>query len=292
MHDYTNCYATLGVTPDTDWVALRARYKRLIGQWHPDRFSADAAGKIIAEERSKQITLAYKSLEKYRRTHGVLPPIELAAADAQRPEAGSVFRRPGSTDRAETSTVGGAVRDRTKRKPGSPIRVAIVLSSLLVAFYLAYPSRDATAPDDAADGARPGSAATQAPPLAENPRESGGVSVGLTLGEVYAVQGVPTFTEGDTWYYGRSQIRFAQGKVISWIEHPERPLRIAREQASQLRERRFDVGSTKDEVRAIQGAPVTETETVWDYIPSRVYFERNRVVRWVESPMQPLRVPH
>jgi outer membrane protein assembly factor BamE (lipoprotein component of BamABCDE complex) len=292
MHDYSNCYATLGVTPDTDWVTLRTRYKRLIGQWHPDRFSADAAGKTIAEERSKQITLAYKSLEKYRRTHGVLPPIELAAVDAQRPEAGSVFRRPSSTDRTETSTVGGAVRGRTKRKPGSPLRVAIVLSSLLVALYLAYPSRDATAPDDAADGAHPGSAATQAPPLAENPRESGGVSVGLTLGEVYAVQGVPTFTEGDTWYYGRSQIRFAQGKVISWIEHPESPLRIAREQAFQLRERRFDVGSTKDEVRAIQGAPVTETETVWDYVPSRVYFERNRVVRWEESPMQPLRVAH
>ncbi len=264
MHDYSNCYATLGVTPDTDWVTLRARYKRLMGQWHPDRFSADAPGKAIAEERSKQITLAYKALEKYRRDHGALPPIEFAAADAHRPEADPVFRRASFWDRAETGTAGGIVRDRTNQKPGSRFRVAIVLFSLLVALYLAFPPGDVTAPHDAVDGAQAESTATQAPPFAE---------------------------KGDTWHYGRSQIHFAQGKVISWIEHRESPLRIARDRSFQLRERRFDVGSTKDEVRAIQGAPVTETETVWDYVPSRVYFEQSRVVGWVESPMQPLHVP-
>src|SRR5258706_7050754 len=113
MHDYSNCYATLGVTPDTDWVTLRARYKRLMGQWHPDRFSADAPGKAIAEERSKQITLAYKALEKYRRDHGALPPIEFAAADAHRPEADPVFRRASFWDRAETGTAAGGCRGPT-----------------------------------------------------------------------------------------------------------------------------------------------------------------------------------
>src|SRR5258706_5351269 len=291
MHAYSNCYAPLGVTPDPGWVTLRARYKRIMGKCQPDRFAADAPGKAIAEERSKQITLAYKALEKYRRDHGALPPIEFAAADAHRPEADPEFRRASFWDRAETGTAGGIVRDRTNQKPGSRFRVAIVLFSLLVALYLAFPPGDVTAPHDAVDGAQAESTATQAPPFAENPRESGGVSVGLTLGEVYAIQGVPTFTEGDTWHYGRSQMRFAHGQVISWIEHPESPLRIARDRSFQLRERRFDVGSTKDEVRAIQGAPVTETETVWDYVPSRVYFEQSRVVRWVESPMQPLHVP-
>src|SRR5258707_3766876 len=109
MHDYSNCSPTLGVTPDTDWVTLRARYKRLMGQWHPDRFSADAPGKAIAEERSKQITLAYKALEKYRRDHGALPPIEFAAADAHRPEADPEFRRASFWDRAETGTARGNV---------------------------------------------------------------------------------------------------------------------------------------------------------------------------------------
>jgi hypothetical protein len=68
-------------------------------------------------------------------------------------------------------------------------------------------------------------------------------------------------------------------------------LRIARDQSAPLLGGTFDVGSTKNEVRAIQGTPVTETDSVWDYAPSRVFFERNRVIRWEESPMQPLRVP-
>jgi hypothetical protein len=69
-------------------------------------------------------------------------------------------------------------------------------------------------------------------------------------------------------------------------------LRIARDQPIELRDGVFDIGSTKDEVRSVQGTPVTETETVWDYGPSRVYFEHNRVVRWEASPLQPLHVAH
>jgi hypothetical protein len=185
--------------------------------------------------------------------------------------------------------------------------VAIVLSALIVALYLAYGYLDALAPLDKQPAATVSApdVAPQAPLLGEAPSESHGILPGSTLGEVYAIQGVPTLTEGDTWHYGKSQIRFARGKVVSWDEHPDNPLRIAPEpsgivpdrsgivpdQSVPLRHRHFDVGSTKDEVRAIQGAPVMETDTVWDYAPSRVYFERNRVVRWVESPMQPLRVP-
>src|SRR5260221_1411991 len=132
MHDYSNCYATLGVTPDTDWVTLRARYKRLMGQWHPDRFSADAPGKAIAEERSKQITLAYKALEKYRRDHGALPPIEFAAADAHRPEADPEFRRASFWDRAETGTAGGIGWGRPQPQTGERVCVGLVFFSLLL----------------------------------------------------------------------------------------------------------------------------------------------------------------
>jgi len=56
--NYSEFYLTLGPTPDTDWETLRANCKRLIGRWHPARFSADAVRKENAEERSKPITLA------------------------------------------------------------------------------------------------------------------------------------------------------------------------------------------------------------------------------------------
>jgi hypothetical protein len=295
MHDYWDCYATLGVTPDTDWETLRAHYKRLMGQWHPDRFSADTASEAIAEERSKRITRAYQELEKYRRDHGVLPRMKPAAVAvaAQGPMrfADPVSGRADSKDRADPGTTGANFRESAKRRPGRRRRVAIALSALIVVLYLSYRYHDEWVPNDTADGARDPDVAAQAPPLAENPREPGGISVGSTLGEVYAIQGVPTLTRGDSWHYGNSQIHFAQGKVISWNQHPDNPLRIARDQPIQLRGGYFGVGSTKDEVRATQGTPVTETETVWDYGPSRIYFEHNRVIRWEESPMQLLRVP-
>src|SRR5258706_1353483 len=150
MHDYSNCYATLGVTPDPDWVTLRARYKRLMVQWHPDRFSADAPGKAIAEERSKQITLAYKALEKYRRDHGALPPIEFAAADAHRPEADPEFRRASFWDRAETGTAGGSVWDRTDQKPRKPVLLGPVFFSPLRAPLLVRSLRALTTHPQAA----------------------------------------------------------------------------------------------------------------------------------------------
>jgi hypothetical protein len=287
VHDYSDCYATLGVTPDTDWKTLRASYKRLMGRWHPDRFSADAARKEAAEERCKRITIAYQELEKYRRAHGVLPLTEAASSI---PNTRSQNRNPDTgTDRASSDRVATAAQQTfdkvpARRKPEHGRLIAIGFVALIAALYLAYRhdnlSRDE---NEAAD--------RDAAPAAQSPSDTGGIAIGMTLGEVYAVQGVPTLAQGDTWHYGKSQVRFAQGKVISWKEDPDNPLRIARDQSMPSRERHFNVGSTMEEVRAIQGAPVSETDTVWDYAPSLVYFEHNRVVRWVESPAQPLRVP-
>lgn len=290
MDDYSNCYATLGVTPDTDWKTLRARYKRLIGQWHPDRFSVDPAGREIAEERSKQITLAYQALEKFRRDHGVLPPIESVTAfedaRAPTPEADATFNRP-SSDTTDANEFG------RNRRRGRRL-VATALAAVAVAAYVAYRHVEMWTPSDVelANSTRDPDISPKALVSSNRYAEPRGFSIGSTFGDVYAIQGVPTVAQGDIWHYGRSEIRFAQGKVISWKEHPDNPLRIASDPFTQSHARYFGIGSTKDEVRAIQGTPVTETDTVWDYAPSRVYFERSRVVRWEESPMQPLRVVH
>jgi hypothetical protein len=291
MRDYTDCYAILGLPPDTDWETLRTHYRRLIGQWHPDRFSADTAQQKLAEERSKQITGAYRALEKFHRDHGALPPLRyaVALAAARRPvrDADPASDRDAAKDRSGTGATGAA-----ERRPARWRRAALALSALIAVPYLAYRYLDAWAPDDnrPEHGAAEPGVAQPAPRVAESPGEQPGISTGSTFGDVHAIQGIPTLTEGDTWHYGRSQVRFAHGKVVSWNEDPDNPLRIARNQRVQLQGGNFKLGSTKDEVRATQGTPVTETATVWDYGLSRVYFEHNRVVRWEESPMQPLRV--
>lgn len=292
MDDYSAFYTTLGVNPETDWKTLRSHYKRLIAQWHPDRFLDDTAARKIAEERCKQITIAYQALENHRREHGVLPPRkETTGARGPRPHAGPAFNRVNSNDHATTGAMGATADGPPNRGPRR--RIALALFILIPALYLANRYSEPMVPSDSQSTSdipeRP-NAQAQAP--AESPRESGWIWIGSTIGEVYAVQGVPTFTQGEIWHYGKSRIYFSQGKVTSWIQHPDNPLRIGRDQPVQIHDGNFDIGSTKDEVRAIQGIPVMETDAVWDYGPSRVYFKNNRVIRWEESPMQPLRVAH
>jgi hypothetical protein len=290
MDDFARHYAILKVTGEIEWKALRSRYKRLIGQWHPDRFQSDAPERELAEEHSKQITLAYQALERYYRDHGVLPRVA-SPRSPEPPPVGRPSSAPESPVQAERSAADmrrdGAAKAESKRGRF----VLILLSSIVMAAFAVYRYSDVEERSRAAidtDDSRDEEAASSAPTGDVAP--AGGISAGSTLGEVYAIQGIPTRTEGDVWHYGKSSIRFVQGKVVSWTQDPANPLRIARDQPVQLREGLFDVGSTKDEVRSIQGTPVTETENVWDYGPSRVYFEHNRVVRWETSPLHPLHV--
>lgn len=50
------------------------------------------------------------------------------------------------------------------------------------------------------------------------------------------------------------------------------------------------VGSTKHEVRTIQGPPTVETERLWEYRGSRVYFREGHVTGWDIWPGAPLQV--
>jgi hypothetical protein len=288
--DYSGCYTTLGVTPDTEWNTLRSRYKRLIGTWHPDRFPAGTADKAMAEERSKQITLAYKALETYRRRHGALPPLPSAVpplAEPVRPdEQHSGSLRP--KRQAEPASGDAWSRESASRtKPRALRRIAVFLLTIGALAYFAIDHQGSWKLEEDEPTAP---STPEAAPQAADPSDAPRISVGSTLGEVYSAQGVPTATKGDTWYYGQSQIQFLQGRVVSWVENPANPLRVTRDEPAGSGA--FGVGSTRAQVRAIQGPPVTESDTVWDYGPSRVFFERDRVVRWEESPMHPLRVPH
>jgi len=284
--DYSGCYATLGVTPDTEWNTLRSRYKRLIGTWHPDRYPP-GADKAVAEERSKQITRAYKALETYRRRHGALPPLPSAApaaAEPVEPDEHSDSLRP--ERQAEPAFADAWGRESASRtKPRALRRIAVSLLAIGGLAYLAI-GQSWKLEEDEPSASSTAEPAPQAADASDAPR----ISVGSTLGEVYSVQGVPTATKGDTWYYGQSQIQFLQGRVVSWVENPANPLRVTHDEPAGSGA--FGVGSTRAQVRAIQGPPVGESDTVWDYGPSRVFFEHDRVVRWEESPMHPLRVPH
>lgn len=57
-------YATLGLVPGAPAAVIRRRYKELARRWHPDRFTADPAGRSEAATRMREINDAYARLRR------------------------------------------------------------------------------------------------------------------------------------------------------------------------------------------------------------------------------------
>mgnify|MGYP000435172701 CR=1 FL=1 len=52
----------------------------------------------------------------------------------------------------------------------------------------------------------------------EESEDSKYFTYGDTGGRVFEIQGVPTKTVGDIWYYGESEVHFQDGRVKSWVK--------------------------------------------------------------------------
>ena len=121
-------------------------------------------------------------------------------------------------------------------------------------------------------------------------------TVGSTKDEVLAAQGTPTSFSETQWTYGLSHVSFRNGRVTNWNVSPVNSLRVRmvpgnRADADAARARGyFTVGSTKDEVLAVQGTPTSFGETQWGYGLSHVTFQNGRVTTWYVSPVNSLRV--
>lgn len=290
-------YRVLGIQPGTGWMQLRQAYKKQVNTWHPDRFQQDAHRKRQAEEKTKEITQAYKELAEYHKKHGALP---LSAEEPETPAADTVNASPATATHPEPGAEPGSAAETpvsppaTHWRPTRRVRAAFFLALLGVGFYLwqsAPWERAPLAPAGTRSGihvpaAIPGqdSAAHTAPSVTH-------FTVGSSIGDVYAAQGVPTRTEGDIWYFGNSKIYFADGKVMRWEENMDSPLKVSLVPGMETGHKsHFRRGSTKAEVMAVQGTPDRDAGNVWDYGVSRVYFEGDRVTGWQESPLYPLKV--
>jgi len=273
--DFHEYYALLNIPPRATWLDLKTAYRSQMRKWHPDRFPEHSDDRQRAEERTKSINFAYDQLVRYHQQHGVLPltPTTPAVASGADPgvSAPSHPRQPKNTPRSGFTGV-----QRLITLGGLGLAVYVLIRAAIM-------SGDTTAPSTASEPA------FHQPQHAEPPIKPI-FGYGSTLGEVYAAQGIPSRTEGDVWYYGASKVYFTNGTVVHWDESISDPLNIRHRPVPVQRPAHFSVGSTKTDVRAVQGEPVRESQNVWDYGISRVYFESERVVGWHESPMDPLKV--
>jgi len=78
MDELARAYVTLGVTPGAPLGDVRKRYKALVRQWHPDRFTRDPQGQAEATLRMRAINDAFRAVVAAR----AAPPPGPSAASA------------------------------------------------------------------------------------------------------------------------------------------------------------------------------------------------------------------
>ncbi|MBI3546665.1 MAG: DnaJ domain-containing protein [Gammaproteobacteria bacterium] len=293
---YLKNYRILGIAPGATWKELRQAYKSLVNTWHPDRFQQNPQQKKWAEEKTKEITQSYQELAEYHKTFGVLP-IEAENRETLVPQAPTVSpapaRQPAHSSHSTTSD--SETGARTSKRRSSTFVTRIVFSAALIgAVYLVSqlaPEKQAEKISEEAPAAEAAGAQEHPSfdPLTAPPEKY--ITIGTPLGEVYAIQGVPTKTEKDIWFYGASKIYFSQGAVTRWEESPDHPLRVKiTAEGDKPALKFFSNGSSKAEVLAAQGAPDRDVGNVWDYGVSRVYFDKEQVSGWHNSPLNPLKL--
>jgi outer membrane protein assembly factor BamE (lipoprotein component of BamABCDE complex) len=116
-------------------------------------------------------------------------------------------------------------------------------------------------------------------------------TVGSTQDDVLAIQGTPTDFSEDEFDYGSSAVYFSHGVVHSWNSSRDNPLEVRLLPSANIaRPEYFTVGSTQDDVLAIQGTPTEFSEDEFDYGSSAVYFSHGVVHAWHNSRVNPLKV--
>ena len=111
-----------------------------------------------------------------------------------------------------------------------------------------------------------------------------------TKEEVLRIQGTPTRLNDYEWTYGYSTVEFRNDRVVSWTIYTTNPLRARMVPSTTVSNvSYFTIGSTKDEVLAVQGTPTKVGDYEWAYGYSTVEFRNDRVVSWTMYAVNPLR---
>ena len=63
--DIERCYEILDVDKDSPPEKIKEAYQDVINVWHPDRFSSSPRLKEKAENKVKEINVAYETLQSY-----------------------------------------------------------------------------------------------------------------------------------------------------------------------------------------------------------------------------------
>ena len=99
---YQNCYDILSLANDASWEEASARYRKLVQQWHPDRYEGQDSQK--AELRFIEITKAFNKLRDYHQANDSLP-FSSVKTEISREDLATQPSQPGLRRRSRRSPV-------------------------------------------------------------------------------------------------------------------------------------------------------------------------------------------
>lgn len=301
----------LGLDASASEAQVKEAYRDLAKVWHPDRFGDDARLGNKAQERLKEINEACRVLKSRQ----------------WRPQpSGSAQRPPRQPDRPPDPAPRSSpprpsphtepVVERTKASLFQWNWSWVIGALLLVGLWGLSQSRPpesepsnlvqhsatpsapgspdgSLTPPASAQRSEAGESAplTSAPAARPAPLE-GFFTVGSSKDEVLAVQGTPTEFHDSVWKYGYSSVTFTNGRVAGWeiSSLNELKARLLPSGPVAAGQQFFTVGSTKDDVLAVQGSPTEFDDRVWKYGYSSVFFQHDRVTNWDISSLNRLQV--
>lgn len=305
-------YQTLELTPGASLEEVRQAYRILVKIWHPDRFPVGSPVHHKAQEKLKEINLAYEKLLSRKLADEFEP--DISAPQRERPVASAPPRaRANGQDSRETSR--GATKsaetrispsDASRGKPArwtSPgIWIAFVVLILVLRFvFTSFDSGPKGMPAGAGEKAAAPSgmqpSLTPSPPpvtpgtiepektVVPSRQLSPDSSSGSATKRPPSVTPVPVVKSGEPTVQpsgtsappvdrktGASMARLpsASQEGIPQFQKPGKDF--------------FTRGSTKQEVRDIQGTPESSTDSEFIYAYSTVHFKNGKVDMWKSEP--------
>ncbi len=224
-----NCYKVLNVSTDIEWSELRKQYKKLAHKWHPDRYKEGSNEKQIANDKIKQLTVAYQQLENFYKKHGELPTFETPSPT--RPAQKNTTPR--STTKPTTKKNGNKTRDTAIQKQSrfKHSVVAIIAATSIAILLQGLPHIENKQSNSRSHQEIETNASSENKPEIVNKfrktkKTNATFSYGASIGEVISKQGTPDTVEGNTWFYGKSKITFINGRVANWTHDPDDPLNV------------------------------------------------------------------
>jgi DnaJ domain len=176
-------YKLFGLAPGSAVEELKKAYRDLVKVWHPDRFGGNPPLQRKAQEKLKQVNLAYERLQ-LRLTPAASANTRGGRSTAERSRATPPPPRP--------PTAPGTTRSRSGDRPGAPVErirasrpAWFVLAGLLALVLVSsLPSERPKTPESGRSGVTPASKPEMEPEVRDvsktptpEPRPSGGVKV-------------------------------------------------------------------------------------------------------------------